>query len=188
MPITYPSPHGVDIKTFSARSCYSEGKRVAETLCFSYKNTYKIDVKVARIFNVYGPRLLSNDGRVISNFLCKALNNKPLIINGNGEQTRSFCFVDDLVNGLDLLMNSEVDIPINLGSTEEISIKELAILIAQMIDFDIDFKFELDIHDNVIKRKPNIELAKNLLNWHPETKLINGLEKTISFFRKNSNY
>ena len=175
----------IDVKTNSLRSCYSEGKRMAETLCFNYKDLYGVDVRIARIFNTYGPRLSFDDGRVISNFINNALKGLPLKIYGDGKQTRSFSYVDDIVEGLLLLMNSEYNKPINLGSVDEISINDLANLISHLIEINVSCNFEHNPFDDVYHRRPDINDAIRNLKWHPKIKLIDGLKKTISFFREN---
>ena len=175
-----------NVNPIGVRSCYEEGKRIAESLCFDYQRLFKTNICVARIFNTYGPKMKYNDGRVISNFINQALNNQPLTIYGNGNQTRSFCYIDDLVECLIKLMNSTFSGPINIGSDEEISINQLGYLINKRIrNYDLILKKDIQIDDPQI-RKPDLNLIKRLINWEPETSLEEGLEKTIKYFMKNS--
>lgn len=173
------------VNTLGQRSCYVEGKRIAETLCHNYAKRYCLDIKIARIFNSYGPNMLPNDGRVISNFICSALREKKIFINGNGQQTRSFCFIDDLIDGLIKLMNSNYLYPINIGNpNEEYSICSLANLIIKKLDPNIQIIFGKEIEDDPKKRKPDIFLANSILNWDPKINLDSGLNKTIAYFKK----
>ena len=175
-----------NVNPIGVRSCYEEGKRIAESLCFDYQRLFKTNICVARIFNTYGPKMKYNDGRVISNFINQALNNQPLTIYGNGNQTRSFCYIDDLVECLIKLMNSTFSGPINIGSDEEISINQLGYLINKKIrNYNLILKKDIQIDDPQI-RKPDLNLIKRLINWEPETSLEEGLEKTIKYFMKNS--
>ena len=172
------------VNPFSNRSCYSEGKRISESLCYAYKKKYKLDVSIARIFNAYGPRMQPNDGRVISNFVVNILKKKPIVINGDGLQTRSFCYVDDIVDGLLRLMQSDYSIPINFGNpNEEHSIIEIANLIFRILKFNVKIKFESSIVDEPRRRKPDILLANNYLSWYPKYNIIKGLNKTIDNFK-----
>tara|TARA_Y100000589_G_scaffold193189_1_gene182851 strand:- start:1328 stop:2254 length:927 start_codon:yes stop_codon:yes gene_type:complete len=174
-----------EVNSYGYRSCYEEGKRVAETLCFDYQRTYKSYIRIARIFNTYGPRMRPNDGRVISNFIDQAIKNKALTIYGNGSQTRSFCFVDDLIKGLLMLMESDYDKPINLGNDEELKILDLASLIKSKINPDLKFKFlPLPLNDP-LRRKPSIKKALQEINWQPSIKLEEGLLRTIRYFQEN---
>ena len=173
------------VNTLGQRSCYVEGKRIAETLCHNYSKRHSLDIKIARIFNSYGPNMLPNDGRVISNFICSALKEKKIFINGNGQQTRSFCFIDDLIDGLIKLMNSNYLYPINIGNPyEEYSINSLANLIIQKLDPNIKIISGKGIEDDPKKRKPDIFLANSILNWDPKINLDSGLNKTITYFKK----
>ena len=173
------------VNTISKRGCYVEGKRVAETLFYDYYRIYKIDIKIARIFNTYGPNMLQNDGRVISNFIWQALNNKPITIYGEGNQTRSFCFIDDLINGLDKLMISNIMGPINIGNDkEEYTIKDLAYIIREKINPLIKFKNYSLPQDDPFRRKPVIDYARKILKWEPTISLKDGLDKTIDYFKK----
>ena len=174
-----------NVNPIGVRSCYEEGKRIAESLCFDYQRLFKTNICVARIFNTYGPKMKYNDGRVISNFINQALNNQPLTIYGNGNQTRSFCYIDDLVECLIKLMNSTFSGPINIGSDEEISINQLGYLINKRIrNYQLILKKDIQIDDPQI-RKPDLNLIKRLINWEPKTSLEQGLEKTIKYFMKN---
>ena len=170
------------INTTNPRSCYAHGKRIAETLCFDYERTYQMDIKIARIFNTYGPRLKKNDGRVISNLINQALNYLPMTIYGNGLQTRSFCYVDDTINALLLLMDSDFHGPINIGNNNEISIIDLAKLIDKKIHNSQNFIFKQMHHEEPKRRCPCINLAKNVINWEPKVSLEDGLDFTINFF------
>ncbi len=172
-----------NISTSSIRACYSESKRLSEVLCFDFIREFNLDVKIARIFNSYGPNMSFSDGRVVGNFIRQAFKNKYLTIFGDGTQTRSFCFIDDLLDGLIKLMNSEINEPINLGNTNEISIKDLAQIIINLVERKIQIKnFDMRI-DEPLTRKPCINKAKDLLNWEPKIKLKEGLSKTILHYR-----
>jgi UDP-glucuronate decarboxylase len=166
------------------RACYDEGKRCAETLFFDYYRQHKLGIKVARIFNTYGPRMHPNDGRVVSNFILQALRNEDITIYGDGNHTRSFCYVDDLVRGLLALMNSgpEVTGPINLGSTREITIRQLADTIVDLTGSASKIISRPLPHDDPRQRQPNIEKARNILGWQPTTDLVVGLRATIRYF------
>ena len=167
------------------RSCYDEGKRIAESLTSDYMRNHGTDTRIARIFNTYGPRMLANDGRVISNFICQALNNKPLTIYGKGLQTRSFCYIDDLVEGLIKLMNTSYKYPVNLGNPEEFSIIDLARIIRDKINKNVQIILKELPPDDPKQRNPNINLAREKLQWEPFIKLDNGLDKTIEYFKNN---
>ncbi len=166
------------------RSCYDEGKRIAESLTCDYKRVHNITVRIARIFNTYGPRMMANDGRVVSNFICQALRNQPLTIYGKGIQTRSFCYIDDLIKGLIKLMNSNYEEPINIGNPEEFSILELSNKIKKKINPKLKIINKTFPEDDPQKRRPNIALAKRKLFWQPEINLDEGLDKTIDYFKK----
>ena len=170
------------VNPISKRSCYVEGKRVAETLCFEFKRIHNIDLRLVRIFNTYGPRMMKNDGRVVSNFIYQGLNNKPLSIYGNGLQTRSFCYVDDMIEGLFKTMNSNYSYPINLGNPEEITIKSLAHKISQNLNIKPNLQYLKMPEDDPIRRKPCIEKAIKELKWQPKICLNKGLVKTIDYF------
>ncbi len=167
------------------RSCYDEGKRCAETLFFDYHRQHNLEIKVARIFNTYGPRMHPNDGRVVSNFITQALSGDNITIYGDGSQTRSFCYVDDLIEGFVKLMASPKDItgPINLGNPEEFTMKELAEMIVKMTNSKSQIVFKILPQDDPRQRKPDISLAKKILNWEAAINLENGLEKTIKHFK-----
>ena len=165
------------------RSCYNEGKRIAESITFDYRRVYKTDVRIARIFNTYGPQMRLNDGRVVSNFITQALKDQPLTVFGDGSQTRSFCYVDDLIRGLIDLMNSDYPGPVNLGNNEECSIINLAKIIRNKINKDLKIEFSNACPDDPLRRNPSIQLAEKIINWEPKINLDIGLDKTISFFR-----
>jgi UDP-glucuronate decarboxylase len=186
-PELHPQPESYwgNVNPIGIRSCYDEGKRCAETLFFDYWRQHQLPIKVARIFNTYGPRMLPNDGRVVSNFIVQALSGKDITIYGDGSQTRSFCFVEDLVEGLIRLMNSEKDVtgPINLGNPGEFSIKELAEKVVALTDSGSKVVYEPLPADDPTQRQPNIEQAKAVLGWEPKVSLDKGLPRTIEFFR-----
>jgi UDP-glucuronate decarboxylase len=173
-----------NVNPIGPRSCYDEGKRCAETLFFDYWRQHKTRIKVARIFNTYGPRMHPNDGRVVSNFVLQALRNKDITLYGNGQQTRSFCYVDDLVHGLFGLMASDDSVtgPINLGNPVEFTIRELAELVIEMTGSKSQLVFMPLPQDDPKQRQPNISVAKATLGWEPETQLREGLVKTIEYF------
>ena len=173
------------VNTTGVRSCYDEGKRVAETLCADYQRVHGVEVRIMRIFNTYGPNMRFDDGRVISNFIVQALKDKKITLYGDGTQTRSFCYVDDLINGMILLMNSNYHHPMNIGNPNEFSIKELANLIRTLINPNLEFEYKKLPNDDPKQRQPSIQLAKELLNWEPEIELKDGLLKTIDWFKKN---
>ena len=175
-----------NVNPIGLRSCYDEGKRCAETLFFDYHRQYGVKIKVARIFNTFGPNMAINDGRVVSNFILQALNNIPITIYGAGEQTRSFCYVDDLIDGLILLMNSDDSFsgPINLGNPNELQIKSLAEKIIKMTGSLSVIEFKPLPQDDPIKRKPDISLAKEVLGWSPTISLDEGLRNTILYFER----
>jgi len=168
------------------RACYDEGKRCAETLCFDYHRQHGVDIKVARIFNTYGPRMHPNDGRVVSNFIVQALAGEPITIYGEGKQTRSFCYVDDLVDALIRLMASPAEItgPINLGNPDEFTIRELAKKVVAIIGSSSPFIQRPLPENDPRQRQPDIARARTLLNWQPKTTLDQGLERTVAYFRE----
>jgi UDP-glucuronate decarboxylase len=174
------------VNPIGIRSCYDEGKRCAETLFFDYHRQHNLEIKVARIFNTFGPRMHPNDGRVVSNFIVQALQGKNITIYGDGSQTRSFCYVDDLIEGFVRLMASKNDVtgPINLGNPDEFTIKQLGEIVIQMVGGKSKLVFETLPQDDPKQRKPDISLAKTTLDWEPQIKLKDGLEKTIEHFRK----
>ena len=173
------------VNTTGVRSCYDEGKRVAETLCADYQRVHGVEVRIMRIFNTYGPNMRFDDGRVISNFIVQALKDQKITLYGDGTQTRSFCYVDDLINGMILLMNSNYHHPMNIGNPNEFSIKELANLIRTLINPNLEFEYKNLPNDDPKQRQPSIQLAKELLNWEPEIELKDGLLKTIDWFKNN---
>ncbi len=173
-----------NVNPIGPRACYDEGKRCAETLFFDYYRQHGLKIKVARIFNTYGPRMHPNDGRVVSNFIVQALRGKPITIYGDGSQTRSFCYVDDMVAGFVRLMDAPDDVtgPINLGNPGEFTILQLAKLVVKMTDAKSELIYEPLPEDDPLQRCPNITLAKEKLNWQPNVQLEQGLEKTITYF------
>ena len=179
-----PEEYKGSVNPIGIRSCYDEGKRIAESLCFDYKRMHETEIRVARIFNTYGPRMVPNDGRVVSNFIVQALTNQPITIYGNGSQTRSFCYVDDLVNGLISLMNSSESGPINIGNPTEFTIRELAQIIIKKINSNSKIIYLPLPQDDPLQRNPVIDKAKSKLSWSPKTDLNQGLETTINYFRK----
>lgn len=172
------------VNPIGRRSCYDEGKRCAETLFFDYHRQHKLQIKVARIFNTYGPNMHPKDGRVVSNFIIQALQGEPITIYGDGSQTRSFCYVDDLVEGFIRLMNSPDDFtgPVNLGNPGEFTILELAEKVLQMTGSHSELVFRPLPQDDPVKRKPDISLANRVLGWEPKVPLDEGLKKTIDYF------
>ncbi len=184
-PEVHPQPESYrgNVNPIGIRSCYDEGKRIAETLSFDYKRSHDLDIKVARIFNTYGPRMLPNDGRVVSNLIMQGLKNESMTLYGDGKQTRSFCYVDDLINGLIKLMNSNINGPTNLGNPNEITIIELAKIISNKLNINENFIFKDLPLDDPLQRKPVIKEAKDKLNWSPLVDLNQGLEKTINYFK-----
>jgi len=185
-PELHPQPESYwgNVNPIGVRSCYDEGKRCAETLFFDYRRQHNLPIKVARIFNTYGPRMLPNDGRVVSNFIVQALQGKDITIYGDGSQTRSFCYVDDLVKGLVRLMESEEEItgPINLGNPGEFSIKELAEKVVTMTGSSSKIVYEPLPQDDPTQRQPDITQAREKLGWEPEVPLREGLKPTVEYF------
>lgn len=173
-----------NVNPIGLRSCYDEGKRIAETLMFDYHRQNDVDIRVARIFNTYGPRMFEHDGRVVSNFIVQALQGVPLTVYGDGSQTRSFCYVDNLVDGLMRLMNGEHIGPINLGNPDEYTILQLAQTVQNMVNPDVKINFEPLPSDDPRRRRPDITKAKTLLNWEPSITLQEGLKQTIEDFRE----
>jgi UDP-glucuronate decarboxylase len=172
-----------NVNPIGPRSCYDEGKRVAETLAFDYHRQNDVEIRVARIFNTYGSRMLENDGRVVSNFVVQSLKGQPLTVYGQGSQTRSFCYVSDLVEGLMRLMNSDHTGPINLGNPDEYTILELAQAVQKMVNPDAEIIFKPLPQDDPQRRRPNITKAKTLLGWEPTIPLQEGLKLTVEDFR-----
>jgi len=173
-----------NVNPIGPRACYDEGKRCAETLFFDYHRQHKLKIKVARIFNTYGPRMRPDDGRVVSNFIVQALRGEPITIYGDGSQTRSFCYVDDLVEGFVRLMDSADDMigPVNLGNPGEFTIKQLAELVIKMTGANSELVYEPLPEDDPLQRCPDISLAIEKLDWQPTIQLEQGLEKTITYF------
>ncbi|AFZ36350.1 UDP-glucuronate decarboxylase [Stanieria cyanosphaera PCC 7437] len=184
-PDVHPQPEEYrgNVNCIGIRSCYDEGKRVAETLAFDYYRQNNVDIRVARIFNTYGPRMLENDGRVVSNFVVQALRGIPLTIYGDGSQTRSFCYVSDLVEGLMRLMNNEYIGPVNIGNPGEYTILELAKTIQTMVNPDAELVYKPLPQDDPKQRQPDITRAKTWLGWEPTIPLQEGLKLTIEDFR-----
>jgi UDP-glucuronate decarboxylase len=172
-----------NVNPIGIRSCYDEGKRVAETLAFDYHRQNDVEIRVARIFNTYGPRMLENDGRVVSNFVVQALQGHPLTIYGDGSQTRSFCYASDLVEGLIRLMNGNYIGPVNLGNPDEYTILELAQAVQQMVNPEVALKFKPLPEDDPRRRKPDITKALTWLGWQPTVPLQEGLRLTVEDFR-----
>jgi len=185
-PEVHPQPESYwgHVNPIGPRACYDEGKRVAETLAYAYEKQSNVSVRVARIFNTYGPRMHTNDGRVVSNFIIQALQGDPLTIYGNGEQTRSFQYVSDLVNGLVALMEGNYSQPINIGNPDERSILTFAKSIKEMVGGDSSIEHLPPVEDDPQRRRPLIDLAKKVLNWEPTVPLEKGLEKTVEYFRR----
>jgi UDP-glucuronate decarboxylase len=174
-----------NVNPIGVRSCYDEGKRVAETLMMDYHRGNKVDCKIVRIFNTYGPKMMLDDGRVVSNFIVQALKNEAITLYGRGEQTRSFCFVDDLVDGLIAMMGRDSFAgPVNLGNPNELSVRELAQRIVELTGSRSEFVFKPLPPDDPSRRRPDITLAKSMLNWEPRVDLTTGLTKTIEDFRR----
>jgi UDP-glucuronate decarboxylase len=174
-----------NVNPIGIRSCYDEGKRCAETLFFDYHRQHNLEVKVVRIFNTYGPRMHPNDGRVVSNFIVQALKEKDITIYGDGSQTRSFCYVDDLIDAFISMMNSDADFtgPVNIGNPGEFTIKQLAELVIKLTNSSSKLIFEDLPSDDPMQRKPDISLAQSKLNWEPSITLEQGLLKTIDYFK-----
>jgi len=187
-PIVHPQSEGYwgNVNPIGPRSCYDEGKRVAETLFTDYHRQNKVDIRIARIFNTYGPRMLKDDGRVVSNFIVQALSGEKLTIYGDGTQTRSFCFVDDLVEGLMRLMDAEgeeLSSPVNLGNPGEFTMLELADAVGEISGLSIQKEFKPLPTDDPKQRQPDIGRAERLLGWKPHTDLRTGLSRTVGYFK-----
>jgi len=172
-----------NVNTVGIRSCYDEGKRVAETLVMEYHNQHNVDTRIVRIFNTYGPKMDKNDGRVVTNFINQALNDKDITLYGDGEQTRSFCYIDDQIDGLIKLMNSDYIYPINIGNPHEITVKELASITLRLTNSNSKIVYENLPIDDPTNRKPDITRANNILGWYPNYNLEEGLIRTIEYFR-----
>ena len=189
-PDVHPQPEEYrgNVNCIGIRSCYDEGKRIAETLAFDYHRDNGVDIRVARIFNTYGPRMLENDGRVVSNFVAQSLRNEPITVYGDGSQTRSFCYVSDLVDGLIRLMNGDYIGPVNLGNPGEYTILELAQMIQNLINPDLEIAYKPLPQDDPRQRQPDITKARNFLGWEPHVPLQAGLEFLIEDFRDQYSY
>jgi len=187
-PEIHPQPESYwgKVNPIGPRSCYDEGKRCAETLFFDYHRQHGLKIKVVRIFNTYGPRMHPNDGRVVSNFIVQALSNKDITVFGDGSQTRSFCYVDDLITGLIKMMNSPDEFvgPVNLGNPDEFSVLELAKKITEITGSKSKIVFRPLPQDDPLQRQPDISMAKEKLDWQPVIKLDEGLKKTVEYFDK----
>ena len=187
-PEVHPQPESYwgRVNPIGIRSCYDEGKRCAETLFFDYHRQHHLDIKVVRIFNTYGPRMHPNDGRVVSNFIVQALQGKDITIYGNGQQTRSFCYVDDLIDAMVKMMNSEPNLtgPVNLGNPAEFTMLQLAQTVIELTKSASKIVFQPLPSDDPQQRQPNIDLAKAKLDWQPKINLEDGLKETIAYFRK----
>lgn len=185
-PLVHPQPESYrgNVNTIGIRSCYDEGKRMAETLFFDYHRQHNIDIKVIRIFNTYGPRMDANDGRVVSNFIVQALKGEDITIYGDGKQTRSFCYVDDLIEGMIRMMNcKDFTGPVNLGNPGEFSMLELAQKVLELTESNSKLVYMPLPGDDPTQRKPVIDLAKEKLDWEPTIALEEGLKKTIAYFK-----
>jgi len=172
-----------NVNPIGIRACYDEGKRAAETLCFDYNRKHGVDIKVVRIFNTYGPRTGTDDGRVVSNFIIQALKGDPITIYGDGSQTRSFCYVDDMINGLIAMMKSSLTGPVNLGNPGEFTIKELAMMVLRLTQSSSKIVYKDLPQDDPQQRRPDISLAYDKLFWEPKVDLEQGLRETIEYFR-----
>jgi UDP-glucuronate decarboxylase len=175
-----------NVNPIGIRSCYDEGKRAAETLCFDYRRQYNLDTRVIRIFNTYGPNMAIGDGRVVSNFIVQALRNEPINIYGDGKQTRSFCYVSDLVEGIYklLLLDKNPDTPLNLGNPNEFTILDLAKVVIEITNSKSKVVNNSLPLDDPKQRCPDVSLAKSTLNWKPTIELIEGIEKTAAYFKQ----
>ena len=184
-PEVHPQPESYRgcVNTIGIRSCYDEGKRIAETLCFDYQRMHGVEIRVVRIFNTYGPRMLPDDGRVVSNFIVQALRGESLTLYGDGSQTRSFCYIDDLVDGIIKLMNGPYLGPVNIGNPSEFTIRELAEMVRSKLNADIEIVYKPLPQDDPLQRQPVIKIAREKLGWQPNIPLEVGLDKAISYFR-----
>ena len=184
-PDVHPQPEGYmgNVNPIGIRSCYDEGKRIAETLCFDYKRMHGLEIRISRIFNTYGPRMIPQDGRVVSNFIVQALENKPITIYGDGSQTRSFCYVDDLIQGMISLMNSNINTPVNIGNPEEFKIIQLANIIKDIINPNLELVYKPLPEDDPMQRRPDISKAKKHLQWQPKINFEKGIQLTIDWFK-----
>lgn len=176
-----------NVNPIGPRSVYDEAKRFQESISIAYKKKYGLDIKIARIFNTYGPGMRLNDGRVITNFISQILKNKKLTVYGDGNQTRSFCYIEDLINGIDLLVNSDYNYPVNLGNDVEIKIIDLAKEMINLIGNNNGLDFRAKYEDDPVVRRPDIKLAKKILNWKPKISRKEGILKTFDFFNTQEN-
>lgn len=186
-PIVHPQPETYwgHVNPIGIRSCYDEGKRAAETLCFDYLRSNKVDIRVVRIFNTYGPGMHPYDGRVVTNFIVQALTGEDITIYGDGSQTRSFCFVDDLVEGIVRLMDQEETVgPVNIGNPNEFTMKELAEIVLEVTGSRSNIVYLPLPGDDPKQRKPDITQAKDVLDWEPKVQLREGIAKTVDYFRR----
>ena len=187
-PLEHPQTESYwgNVNPIGIRSCYDEGKRAAEALFFDYHRQRNINIRIVRIFNTYGPKMHPSDGRVVSNFIIQALKNKNITIYGDGMQTRSFCFVDDLIEGLIKVMNTEIDdpVPINLGNPEEYKVLELADLVIELTNSSSKIEHKPLPPDDPVFRRPSIDMAIEKIDWHPVVQLPEGLKETIAYFNK----
>ena len=186
-PLEHPQTESYwgNVNPIGPRACYDEGKRCAETLFFDYHRQNGVDIRVVRIFNTYGPRMHPRDGRVVSNFIVQALSGEPITLYGDGNQTRSFCYVDDLVNGLLAMMNQGTEIgPLNLGNPTEFTIRQLAEMVLRLTGSKSEIVFRPLPQDDPVQRQPDITKAKRVLGWEPAVALEDGLRETIAYFRK----
>lgn len=172
-----------NVNPVGPRSVYDESKRFAEAITITYHREYKLDIKIARIFNTYGPRMRADDGRIVPNLICQALRNEPLTIYGDGKQTRSFCYITDMINGFDKLLNSKITGPINLGNPDEFTMFEFAELVKKLTKSNAPLIFEPLPTDDPRRRQPDITYAKKTLGWTPEIKLVDGIKPTIDWFK-----
>lgn len=188
-PEVHPQPEEYwgRVNPIGIRSCYDEGKRCAETLFFDYYRQHQLEIKVMRIFNTYGPRMHPNDGRVVSNFIVQAIRGDDITIYGDGQQTRSFCYVDDLIDGMVRLMESDPAFtgPVNIGNPTEFTMLELAEQVLRIVGGSSKLVFKPLPQDDPKQRQPNIELAKEKLGWHPKVSLVDGLKETVSYFKSS---
>ena len=190
-PLEHPQKESYwgNVNPIGIRSCYDEGKRAAETIATDYKRTYGTDIRLIRIFNTYGPYMLADDGRVVSNFIVQALQDKPLTVYGDGSQSRSFCFVSDLVEGFYAMMNlkESPDTPINLGNPTEFTISELTNHVAQIVQKELKFEYKELPADDPTRRRPDISSANSILQWKPVVELKDGLAVTVEYFKNQLN-
>ena len=180
-----PETYRGNVNTIGIRSCYDEGKRIAETLFMDYHNKYNIQTRIVRIFNTYGPNMDKYDGRVVTNFISQILNNESITLYGDGSQTRSFQYIDDLLNGIIKLMDSDYIYPINIGNPNEISVKQLASILIELTGSSSNFIYKSLPSDDPTNRNPDIHLAKKILDWEPQVELKTGLIKTIQYLQNN---